>query len=75
MMDTADVLLFDLQDLGCRIYTFVTTLLYLLEAAHGTGKAVGAGSAQPAGRPVEGLSLLPGHESFVGAAPCRCATG
>jgi uncharacterized protein YbbC (DUF1343 family) len=27
MMDTADVLLFDLQDLGCRIYTFVTTLL------------------------------------------------
>ncbi|MCB1967529.1 MAG: DUF1343 domain-containing protein, partial [Candidatus Accumulibacter sp.] len=27
MMDTADVFLFDLQDLGCRIYTFVTTLL------------------------------------------------
>ena len=40
MMSTADVFLFDLQDLGCRIYTFVTTLLYLLEAASGTGKAV-----------------------------------
>ena len=38
MMATADVFLFDLQDLGCRIYTFVTTLLYLLEAASGTGK-------------------------------------
>ena len=40
MMSTADVFLFDLQDLGCRIYTFVTTLLYLLEAASGTGKEV-----------------------------------
>ena len=33
MMDTFDVLLVDLQDLGCRIYTFITTLLYVLEAA------------------------------------------
>src|SRR6185437_8507511 len=31
MMDSFDVLLVDLQDLGCRIYTFVTTLLYVLE--------------------------------------------
>src|ERR1041385_1925624 len=33
MMDAFDVLLVDLQDLGCRIYTFVTTLRYVLEAA------------------------------------------
>ncbi|MCE3242046.1 MAG: hypothetical protein K0Q83_2553, partial [Deltaproteobacteria bacterium] len=33
MMDSFDVLLIDLQDLGCRIYTFVTTLRYMLEAA------------------------------------------
>src|SRR5205085_1392699 len=32
-MGTFDVLLVDLQDLGCRIYTFITTLLYVLEAA------------------------------------------
>ena len=70
MMSTADVFLFDLQDLGCRIYTFVTTLLYLLEAASGTGKAVWVlDRPNPAGRPVEGLTLLPGHESFVGAGP------
>src|SRR6195256_6072789 len=31
-MDTFDVILVDLQDLGCRIYTFITTLLYILEA-------------------------------------------
>ncbi|MBW8752616.1 MAG: DUF1343 domain-containing protein, partial [Sphingomonadales bacterium] len=75
MMSTADVFLFDLQDLGCRIYTFVTTLLYLLQAAAESGKA-GQGKAvwvldrpNPAGRPVEGTKLLPGQESFVGAGP------
>ncbi|GGD94170.1 hypothetical protein GCM10011515_12460 [Tsuneonella deserti] len=70
MMSTADVFLFDLQDLGCRIYTFVTTLLYLLEAAAKGGKAVWVlDRPNPAGRPVEGTLLQPGQESFVGAAP------
>ena len=70
MMSTADVFLFDLQDLGCRIYTFVTTLLYLLEAASGTGKAVWVlDRPNPIGRPVEGTLLVPGQESFVGAGP------
>ncbi len=70
MMDSADVFLFDLQDLGCRIYTFVTTLLYLLEAAAASGKTVWVlDRPNPAGRPIEGTLLLPGHESFVGAGP------
>ena len=70
MMDMADVFLFDLQDLGCRIYTFVTTLLYLLEAAAEQGKAVWVlDRPNPAGRPIEGTLLLPGQESFVGAGP------
>lgn len=69
MMDTADVFLFDLQDLGCRIYTFVTTLLYLLEEAAKHGKSVWVlDRPNPAGRPVEGTLLVPGQESFVGAA-------
>ncbi len=68
MMDTFDVLLVDLQDLGCRIYTFITTLRYVLEAAAQRGKAVWVlDRPNPAGRPVEGLSLRPGWESFVGA--------
>lgn len=67
-MQTFDVLLVDLQDLGCRIYTFVTTLLYVLEAAAKHGKAVWVlDRPNPAGRPVEGLTLRPGWESFVGA--------
>ena len=70
MMDTFDVLLFDLQDLGCRIYTFITTLRYVLEAASKHGKAVWVlDRPNPAGRPVEGVRLLPGWESFVGAGP------
>ncbi len=70
MMSSADVFLFDLQDLGCRIYTFVTTLLYLLEEAAHHGKSVWVlDRPNPAGRPVEGTLLVPGQESFVGAAP------
>ena len=68
MMSTFDVVLIDLQDLGCRIYTFVTTLLYMLEAAAAQGKEVWVlDRPNPAGRPVEGLTLRDGWESFVGA--------
>ncbi len=68
MMDTFDVLLVDLQDLGCRIYTFITTLRYVLEAAARHGKSVWVlDRPNPAGRPVEGLTLRDGWESFVGA--------
>ena len=68
MLETFDVLLVDLQDLGCRIYTFITTLRYVLEAAARHGKSVWVlDRPNPIGRPVEGLSLRPGWESFVGA--------
>lgn len=68
MMDSFDVLLVDLQDLGCRIYTFITTLRYVLEAAAKHKKSVWIlDRPNPAGRPIEGLCLRPGWESFVGA--------
>ncbi|MBK9327327.1 MAG: DUF1343 domain-containing protein [Hydrogenophilales bacterium] len=70
MMDSFDVLLVDLQDLGCRIYTFITTLLYVLEEAARHGKTVIVlDRPNPAGRPVEGTILQAGWESFVGAGP------
>ena len=70
MMDSFDVLLVDLQDLGCRIYTFITTLRYVLEAAAAHGKSVWVlDRPNPAGRPVEGFTLRAGWESFVGAGP------
>jgi uncharacterized protein YbbC (DUF1343 family) len=68
MMDTFDALLIDLQDVGCRVYTFITTLRYVLEAAAQYNKAVWVlDRPNPAGRPLEGLRLRPGWESFVGA--------
>ena len=70
MMDSFDVILVDLQDVGGRIYTFITTLLYVLEAAAKHGKSVWVlDRPNPAGRPVEGLLLRQGWESFVGAGP------
>jgi len=70
MMDSFDIILIDLQDLGCRIYTFITTLRYILEAAAEHGKVVWVlDRPNPAGRPVEGMMLEQGWESFVGAAP------
>jgi uncharacterized protein YbbC (DUF1343 family) len=68
MMDSFDVLLVDLQDLGCRVYTFVTTLRYVLEAAAQGSKAIWIlDRPNPAGRPIEGTRLREGWESFVGA--------
>ncbi len=70
MMDSFDVLLIDLQDVGCRVYTFVTTLRYVLEEAARHRKSVWVlDRPNPIGRPVEGLRLLAGCESFVGAGP------
>lgn len=70
MMGTFDVLLVDLQDLGCRIYTFVTTLRYVLEAAAAHAKTVWVlDRPNPLGRPIEGLRLRAGWESFVGSGP------
>ncbi|MGZ8242827.1 exo-beta-N-acetylmuramidase NamZ family protein [Methylomagnum sp.] len=70
MMESFDILLVDLQDLGCRIYTFITTLRYVLEEAARAGKSVWIlDRPNPVGRPVEGLRLHFGWESFVGAGP------
>jgi len=70
MMEGFDVLLVDLQDVGCRVYTFSATLRYVLEAAAQYKKAVWVlDRPNPVGRPVEGLRLLTGWESFVGAGP------
>src|SRR5579885_864685 len=70
MMDSFDAILVDLQDVGCRVYTFLATLRYVLEEAAKRRKTVFVlDRPNPIGRPVEGLSLLPGCESFVGPGP------
>ena len=70
MMDAFDVLLVDLQDIGTRIYTFVTTLAFMLDACAEHQKSLWVlDRPNPAGRPIEGTILESGWESFVGAAP------
>lgn len=70
MLDSFDVLLVDLQDIGTRIYTYVTTLGYLIDACAKAGKSLWIlDRPNPAGRPIEGSILEPGWESFVGAGP------
>jgi uncharacterized protein YbbC (DUF1343 family) len=59
------VLLFDLQDLGTRIYTFITTLLYVLEAAAAHGKAVWVlDRPNPAGQAGGGADAAAGLGEF-----------
>jgi uncharacterized protein YbbC (DUF1343 family) len=70
MLQHFDVLLYDLQDVGCRIYTFLTTLVYLLEDCAASGKSVWVlDRPNPAGREIEGMTLQDGWYSFVGGVP------
>ena len=70
MLNDLDIVLFDLQDVGCRIYTYITTLAYFIEACGRLDKTLWIlDRPNPAGRPIDGLYLEPGQESFVGAAP------
>ncbi len=71
MLESADVFLFDLQDVGCRIYTFLTTLFYFIEELnkYPDKELWVLDRPNPAGRPVEGQKLDMNYASFVGAAP------
>ena len=70
MLAHCDGVLVDLQDLGCRIYTYLTTLVYMMEECAKLGKFVWVlDRPNPAGREIEGSILRPGNESFVGVRP------
>lgn len=67
MIHDLDIILFDLQDIGCRIYTYITTLKYFVEACADYDCELWVlDRPNPAGRPVDGLRLEAGQESFVG---------
>ncbi|GAB5406767.1 MAG: DUF1343 domain-containing protein [Aureliella sp.] len=68
MLDSVDVVVVDLQDVGTRVYTFVWTLLEVLHACAQAGKTVLVlDRPNPlGGRCVEGPPLADDHRSFVG---------
>jgi len=71
MLAGVDVLVFDVQDVGVRFYTFISTLYHVLAAAGRYGRSVIVlDRPNPIGGvTVEGPLLAPGLESFVGIAP------
>jgi len=75
MMDTFDVLLVDLQDLGCRIYTFITTLRYVSSGGKAPQGSVGVGSANPVGRPAKDSRCAPAGRASSVPVRYRCGTG
>lgn len=69
MLKNVDLILFDLQDVGCRIYTYIATMMYFAEACAEYGVELWVlDRPNPTGRPIDGLKLEAGHESFVGGA-------
>lgn len=71
-----DVIIFDIQDVGARFYTYISTLFYVLEAAGEQGKKVLIlDRPNPNGHYVDGPVLQPGNESFVGIAPIPVVHG
>jgi uncharacterized protein YbbC (DUF1343 family) len=71
MLDPIDILLVDIQDVGTRVYTFIYTMSYCLEAAKRLGKKVAIlDRPNPInGLMIEGNCLAPECASFVGRYP------
>ncbi|MGB3730616.1 MAG: DUF1343 domain-containing protein [Microbacterium sp.] len=70
MLADVDVLVFDLQDVGVRYYTFIWTMYRAMAAAAREGRAfVVLDRPNPLGDRVDGPTLLPALQSFVGLAP------
>lgn len=69
MLDSFDVLVYDIQDVGVRYYTFISTLVYAIEDCGKAGKElIVLDRANPlGGRIVEGNVLNPNYTSFIGA--------
>lgn len=71
MLENMDTLVFDMQDVGVRYYTFISTLYYVLRGAGAAGKRV---IVLDRPNPINGCEIAgpliePGYESFVGIVP------
>lgn len=75
-LQNVDIVLFDLQDVGCRFYTYISTLHYVMEAAAEVGvKVIVLDRPNPNGFYVDGPVLEPQYKSFVGMHPVPVVYG
>jgi uncharacterized protein YbbC (DUF1343 family) len=71
-----DVVVFDIQDVGARFYTFISSLHYLMEAcAEGGKEMIVLDRPNPNGNYIDGPVLEKGFESFVGMHPVPVVHG
>jgi uncharacterized protein YbbC (DUF1343 family) len=71
MLDDVDVVIYDVQDVGSRYYTFVWTMVLAMRACAKAGKQmVVLDRPNPIGGAIEGPAIEPGFESFVGLVSC-----
>lgn len=76
MLRDVDVLIFDIQDVGTRFYTYISTMHYVMEAAAEQGKPVIVlDRPNPNGWYVDGPVMEPAHKSFVGMHPIPVVHG
>lgn len=69
-LDSVDLIVFDLQDVGARFYTYISTLHYVMEASAEKGvKVLVLDRPNPNGHIVDGPVRKPGFESFVSMHP------
>ena len=66
-LENVDIILFDLQDVGCRFYTYISTMTYVMEAAAESNlPVIVLDRPNPNGFYVDGPVLEPENTSFVG---------
>lgn len=76
MLEVVDVIVYDIQDVGSRYYTYLYTMLYAMEECAKAGKEfVVLDRINPLGDKVEGNILKDGFKSFVGGYPLAMRYG
>jgi len=75
-LEGIDMVVFDIQDVGVRFYTFISTLHYVMEACAENGIPVMVlDRPNPNGHYIDGPTLDPAHKSFVGMHPVPLVYG
>ncbi len=75
-MDSLDVVIFDIQDVGTRFYTFISTMNYVMEACADANKPlIILDRPNPNGHYIDGPVLDPKFKSFVGMNPIPVVHG
>ncbi len=76
LLKDIDVLIFDIQDVGVRFYTYISTMHYIMEACAEQNKLlIILDRPNPNGHYVDGPVLKKGNESFIGMHPVPIVHG